>query len=50
MEVPRLRVKSELLLPASTTAAATSDPSHVCDLHRSSWQRRILDLLSEARD
>ena len=22
---------------------------HVCDLHHSSWQRRILNLLSEAR-
>ena len=26
------------------------DPSHVCDLHHSSWQRRILSPLSEARD
>jgi len=24
--------------------------SHVCDLHHSSWQRRILNPLSEARD
>ena len=26
------------------------DPSHACDLHHSSCQRRILDSLSEARD
>ena len=27
------RVKSELRLPAYTTAPATQDPSHVCNLH-----------------
>ena len=37
-------------LPAYTTAIATSDPSHVCNLHHSSWQHQILNLLSEARD
>uniref|UniRef100_A0A4X1V729 Uncharacterized protein n=1 Tax=Sus scrofa TaxID=9823 RepID=A0A4X1V729_PIG len=26
------------------------DPSRFCDLHHSSWQRRILNPLSEARD
>ena len=26
------------------------DPSHICDLHHSSWQCRILKPLSEARD
>ena len=26
------------------------DLSHVCDLHHSSWQRQILNPLSEARD
>ena len=26
------------------------DPSHVCDLHHSSWSRSILNPLSEARD
>ena len=41
MEVPRLDVKSELYLPAYTTATATWDCSHVCDLHRSSQQCRI---------
>ena len=31
MEVPRLGFKSELQLPAYTTATATGDPSHICD-------------------
>ena len=46
MEVPRPGVKSELTLPAYTTATATWDPAHICDLHHSSWQRWILDPLS----
>ena len=33
MEVPRLRVKSELQLPAYTTASATSDTGCIWDLH-----------------
>ena len=33
MEVPRLGVESELPLPAYTTATATWDQSHVCDLY-----------------
>ena len=33
MEVPRLGVKPELDLPAYTTAPATWDPSHVCNLY-----------------
>ena len=33
-----------------TTATATPDPSHVFDLHHSSWQHWILNPLSEARD
>ena len=41
MEVPKLGVESELQLPAHT---------HVCDLHHTSWQCRILNRLSEARD
>ena len=49
MEVPRLWVKLELQLPAYATAIATPDPSHICDLHRSSWQRQILNPLSEVR-
>ena len=50
MEVPRLEVQSELKLLAYTTATATPDPSHVCDLRHSSQQRWILNPLSEARD
>ena len=47
---PRLGVRSELQLPAYPTATATPDPSHICDLHHGLWQRRILNLLSKARD
>ena len=50
MEVPRLGAKSELLLPAYATATATWDLSRFCDLHHSSWQRWILNPLSESRD
>ena len=50
MEVPRLEVKSELELPAYTTATAMQDPSHVCSLHHSSQQHQILNPLSEARE
>ena len=50
MEVPRLRVQLEPQLPAYIIATAMPDPSHVCDPHYSSWQRRILNPLSEARD
>ena len=50
MEAPRLRVESELLLPAYTRATATPDPSHICDLHHSSQQRWVLNPLSETRD
>ena len=50
MEVPRREGESQLHLLAYTTATATPDPSHVYDLHHSSWQRWILNPLSEARD
>ena len=50
MEVPRLRVKPELELLAYVTATATQDPSRICDLQHSSWQHRILNPLSKARD
>ena len=50
MEVPRLGVELELQLPAYSTATAKPDPSHVFNLHHSSWQHWILDLLIEARD
>ena len=36
MEVPRLGVQLELQLLAYTTATATLDPSHICNLHHSS--------------
>ena len=36
MEGPRLGVELELRLLAYTTATATLDPNHVCDLHHSS--------------
>ena len=49
VEVPRLGVELELLLPAYPTATAKPDLSSVCDLHHSSryW---ILNPLSKARD
>ena len=50
MEVPRLGVKSELQLPAEATATAMQDLNHVYNLHHSSWQRRILNPLSVARN
>ena len=50
MEVPRLGVKSELQLSVYTTATATRDESHVCDLHHSSQQGQILNPLIKARD
>ena len=42
MEVPGLGVKLELKLPAYTTATATPDPSHICNLRCSSQQCQIL--------
>ena len=50
MDVPRLRVQSELQLLASTTATATWDLSRVCDLPHSSGQHQILNPLSEDRN
>ena len=50
MEVPRRGVKSELQLPPYATATAMPDPSHVCDLHHSSRQRRIPNPQSKDRD
>ena len=49
-EVPRLRVESELPLPASTaaTVTATPDPSCICSLY--SRQHGIPNPLGEARD
>ena len=46
MEVPRLGAESELPhLPAYTTATATQDPSHVCDLHHCTRQGQIFNPL-----
>ena len=50
MEFPRLGVKLELQLPAYTTAIATWDPSHICDLHNNPWQCGILTAWNKARD
>ena len=50
MEVPRLGGESELQLPAYTAATATWERSCLCDLHHSSQQCWIPDLLSKARD
>ena len=40
----------ELQLAAYATATATQDPSCICNLYHGSWQCRILNPLSEARD
>ena len=48
VEVPRLRVESELQLLAYPTATATADSSHVCNLRYSSQQCQILNPLSKA--
>ena len=50
MEVPRLGIESEIQLLVYTTAIATRDQSHVCDLYHSSGQCQTLSPLSEARD
>ena len=50
MEVLRLGVESELQPLAYAAATGVQDPSHVCDLHHSSWQHRIFNPLSEAKD
>lgn len=43
MEVPRLRVESELQLLVYTTATAVWNPSHICELHHSSRQHWLLN-------
>ena len=47
---PGYRFKSELQLPAYTTATATRDLSCVWELHHSSQQGWIINPLSKARD
>ena len=46
-EVSRLGVELELQLLTYATATEMQDPSHVCDLHHSSQQCQILNLLTE---
>ena len=50
IRLSRLGAEIELQLLAYVTATAMQDPSCVCDLHHSSWQRWILHPLSDARD
>ena len=50
MEVPRLGVQLKLHLLACVTVIAIPHMSHVCDLHCSLQQGRILNPLIEARD
>ena len=52
VEIPRLRVKSELQLhlPACATAIAMPDLSRISDRCLSLWKCQILNLLSGARD
>ena len=47
MEVARLGVVVNLELHLLAHATAMPDPSHVCHLHHSSQQHRILNPLSE---
>ena len=49
-EAPRLGVGSELQLPICTTATAMQDLNCICNQYHSSWQRQILNPMSEARD
>ena len=44
----RGRIRAES--PAYTRATATKDLSHICNLHHSSQQHQLLNLLSKARD
>ena len=44
---PQLQAYARATAPRAT---ATPDPSHIGDLHHSSWQCRILNPLREARD
>ena len=50
VEVSRLGVKSDLQLPASTTATATGDLSRICEPYHSSQQCWISNPLSKVRD
>ena len=50
MEVPKLGAELELQVLAYVLATAMLDPSHVCNVHQSSWQCRTLNPLSGASD
>ena len=50
MEIPRLGVEWELQLLAYATAIATQHLSHIYNPYHRSWQCRILNPLSKARD
>ena len=50
IEVSQLGVKSEIQMQAYATATVTLDPSHICDLGCSLWQRRILNPQRKARN
>ena len=50
MEVPGLEIRSKPQLTAYIMTTATLDPSHLCDLHRSLWQHRVLNSLNKARN
>ena len=50
MEVPGLGLQLDPQLMAYTTATATPDPSHFCDVHHSSLQCWILNPLSGVRN
>ena len=39
-----------LIGAVASRATATRDPSHICNLHHSSWQHQILNPLSKAGD
>ena len=49
-EVPRLGVKSEVSLPAYTTAIAMQDPILICKLYHSFQKGWMFNPLSEAKD
>ena len=44
------RARAQIGAIAYTRATAMPDPSHIYDVHPSSWQRWILNPMSEARD
>ena len=50
MEVPGPGAEFGVAAEDYATATTTPDPSHICDLHHRSWQRRILNPLSKTGD